>query len=244
MNRPAGDAPAGDSTYVQALPIYLASDAEVARYFRDCRDEIDAITGLHVVILIAREIDASDAAGVAAALDAGEAARFPGLRFADLPCLWIEDSRRRSALLRLPHAAAEIGQVMRTLADVCRETKDAPEIARLVETRRRSDAKQRSPLLSALLEELPVTKSQERLIAVACGVVFVAAILVIALFIPSPTAFQYTVFRIVLALAAAGFVSMTPGFIEAQVGNFVRAGGALAVFIIVFFYAPAALGSL
>lgn len=89
-----------------------------------------------------------------------------------------------------------------------------------------------------------MTKSSERRWAVICGVVFVAAILVIALFISEPTQFQYTVFRIVLALAAAGFVSMTPGFIEAKVGNAVKAGGALAVFLVVFFYAPAAMSAL
>jgi len=232
------------SRYVQAIPIYLASDVEVARYFKDAHDEIDAITGVEIAILVAEEIRASNAAGVAAALDAGPGGRFAGLRFSDLPCLWIEDEFKRSAIIRLPHEPEEIGQTFRILADVCRETKNAPEIERETTVRRQKDATSRSALWGAISGELPVSKSSERLIALICGVVFVAAILIIALFIPQPTAFQYTIFRIVLALAAAGFVSMTPGFIEARVGNLIRGGGALAVFIVVFFYAPAALESL
>jgi hypothetical protein len=64
---------------------------------------------------------------------------------------------------------------------------------------------------------------------------------VLAIVFPKPYPFQYQVFRIVLALAAAGFVSMTPGFIEVRISTFLRAGGALAVFAIVYFYNPASL---
>jgi hypothetical protein len=229
------------SSYVQAIPIFLSSDPEVARYFKECRDEIDLITGSHILILLAQEIRASDTAGVVSALDAGQTGRFAGLRFADLPCLWIEDEFNRHTIVKLPHEFQDIGQVLRTLADVCRTTKNAPEIQSLIEERMATDIQARSPLLNAIMKGLPVDKASERRIAVICGVVFVAAILIIAIFIPEPKPFQYTVFRIVLALAAAGFVSMTPGFIQAKVGNFIRAGGALAVFAVVYFYAPAAL---
>lgn len=236
--------PTRPSVYVQAVPIFLASDTQVARYFTDCRDEIDAISGIHITILVAEEIRAKNAAGVAAALNAGATGRFPGLGFGDLPCLWIEDEFKRAAIVRLPHKFHEISQLLRTLSDICRQTKDAPKIKEMVSERLMTDTVARSPHVAALLGEFPMNKSSERLIALIFGVIFVSAILGIALFIPSPTAFQYTVFRIVLALAAAGFVSMTPGFIEAKVGTFLRAGGALAVFAVVYFYAPAALSAL
>lgn len=91
------------------------------------------------------------------------------------------------------------------------------------------------------VSNIRIAKAQQRLYAFVFGVVFVVAMLVLAIFIPNPTAFQYTVFRIVLALAAGGVVAMFPGFITAQVANSVRAGGALAVFVVVYFFSPASL---
>ena len=243
MSPPPGTsrAPGPASTYVQAVPIYMADDVEVGRYFREHRDEIDAISGDRIAILLATEIRAADAPGIVAAV---EGSRFAGLAFDDLPCLWVEDQFNRSAIIKLPPGFADIGRVLRTVSEVCRHTKDAPEIKARVAARLKADTGERSLLAAALVGELPVTKSTERLIALICGVAFVAAILAVALFIPAPTPFQYTIFRIVLALAASGFVSMTPGFIEAKVGNGVRAGGALAVFVVVFFFAPAAINAI
>jgi hypothetical protein len=76
--------------------------------------------------------------------------------------------------------------------------------------------------------------------AFAFGVVFLTTILVTALFKPDPTPYQYAVFRIVLALAAAGIGAILPGFFEIR-NKVVSAGGALAMFLVVFFGAPAAL---
>ena len=81
----------------------------------------------------------------------------------------------------------------------------------------------------------------EKSIAVACGVCFVAAILFLAVAYPVPSPFQYQVFRIVLSIAAAGFVSLTPGLLNVKLPFGVKAGGALAVFVIVYFFNPAAL---
>jgi hypothetical protein len=44
-----------------------------------------------------------------------------------------------------------------------------------------------------------------------------------------------------LALAAAGVAAFIPGFIEVDVKNWVRAGGAIAVFVVVYFFSPANL---
>jgi hypothetical protein len=86
-----------------------------------------------------------------------------------------------------------------------------------------------------------MSKSAERLAAFAFGVVFIITILVLAVRFPYPTPFQYTTFRIVLALAAGGVAGMIPGFLTVNVSRFIRAGGALAVFAIVFFKSPAGL---
>jgi hypothetical protein len=44
-----------------------------------------------------------------------------------------------------------------------------------------------------------------------------------------------------LALAAAGVAALIPGFIDVKYKGLIRAGGALAVFVVVFFLPPAAL---
>lgn len=84
-------------------------------------------------------------------------------------------------------------------------------------------------------------KSLERVLAFIFGVAFVAFLVAVALLVPNPTEFQYIVFRIVLALAAAGVAVTFSGFLHITVSTWIKAGGALAVFVIVFFYNPARL---
>lgn len=84
-------------------------------------------------------------------------------------------------------------------------------------------------------------KQTEKRIAYIFGLVFIVALLILAIIFPEPTAFQYVVFRLVLSLAAAGCASMIPGFIEVEISTIIRAGGALAVFVLVYFYNPASL---
>lgn len=76
------------------------------------------------------------------------------------------------------------------------------------------------------------------------GVVFVSIMLGFALFVPYPTPFAVWVFITVLALAAAGVGAMVPGVIHAKVGGWVRAGGAMAFFVLVFFFQPVIKGSI
>lgn len=78
-------------------------------------------------------------------------------------------------------------------------------------------------------------------LAFGFGVVFVSVLLLIAIMFPNPTVAQYTVFRITLALASAGVAAVVPGFLQVRVSKSVRAGGALAVFVIVYFFSPASL---
>jgi len=102
------------------------------------------------------------------------------------------------------------------------------------------------------LENLPVygfinyrvpimDKKTQTIVSFSFGVIFVIVLLIIAFTTPDPTDFQYTIFRIVLALAAGGVVAAFPGFIEVTLGKWLRSGGALAVFVLVYFYAPAAV---
>jgi hypothetical protein len=84
-------------------------------------------------------------------------------------------------------------------------------------------------------------KLAQRNLAFLFGAVFLVVVLVLALAFPHPTPFQYLVFRVVLSLAAAGVAAVIPGFLNIQVATGLKAGGALAVFAVVYYFNPAAL---
>src|SRR6266550_4129852 len=73
------------------------------------------------------------------------------------------------------------------------------------------------------------------------AVIFLVGMLAIALAVPNPTSSQFFVFRVVLALAAAGVAWFIPGFIDVDI-RFpkvaIRATGAIAVFVIVYLLNP------
>src|SRR3954469_11825995 len=73
------------------------------------------------------------------------------------------------------------------------------------------------------------------------GLMFVSVLLVIAYATPNPTPFQEWVYRVVMALAAGGVGAMIPGLIEATIPGWVRAGAALACFVVVFWASPPSL---
>ena len=86
----------------------------------------------------------------------------------------------------------------------------------------------------------PTTHFSREILAIFIfGVVSVAVMLLIAIVYPAPTQFQQMVFRIVLALAAAGVGAVVPGFLNITYRNLLRAGGAMALFIVVYFFNPA-----
>ena len=86
-----------------------------------------------------------------------------------------------------------------------------------------------------------MTKSIEKLILSISSAAFILTILVIALFIPNPSPFQYTVFRIILSLAAGGIAAFFTGFLTVEWTNKIKAGNGFGVFIIVYFASPAAI---
>jgi tetratricopeptide (TPR) repeat protein len=81
------------------------------------------------------------------------------------------------------------------------------------------------------------------ILAFAFGTVFVVVLLFIAFVTPMPSDFQIFVYRVVMALAAAGIGAIIPGFIVVNISNFVRAGGAIACFVVVYLVNPPTLAS-
>jgi hypothetical protein len=79
---------------------------------------------------------------------------------------------------------------------------------------------------------------------------FLIGFMAIALLVPNPTDFQRQTFRIILSLAAAAFGQAIPGvlLVEAHIGGkygkwLIRAGGACAFFVVVYFWNPAGAGA-
>ena len=80
-------------------------------------------------------------------------------------------------------------------------------------------------------------KTWEKVTMISAGGFGVSILLLIALLVPDPTNFQFFVFRIVLALAAAAFGCGIPGFfhLEGKVATWtLRAGGALSLFVLIY----------
>lgn len=103
------------------------------------------------------------------------------------------------------------------------------------------DTQQRRLVITFADIELPgAPMTAEAKAAYVFGVAGVITMLAITFAVPDPTDFQYTVYRIVLAIAVAGVAGVIPGLLNVQVGNFVKAAGALAVFVVVYFYSPVA----
>ena len=81
-------------------------------------------------------------------------------------------------------------------------------------------------------------KHWEKLTSFAFGIVFIAVLLSIAFLVPNPTVTQWFVFRVVLALAVAGIGAIIHGLIVVNVSKVVRAGGAAALFVLVYWFNP------
>jgi uncharacterized BrkB/YihY/UPF0761 family membrane protein len=78
----------------------------------------------------------------------------------------------------------------------------------------------------------------ERLSTLFCGAVIIGILLYIAFITPNPTQFQYTFFRIVLAIAAGAATATLPGTLNVEVNKYVRAGGAFGMVLLVYFWNP------
>ena len=79
------------------------------------------------------------------------------------------------------------------------------------------------------------------IILLILGIIILTTIIIIALKIPDPTAFQLWTFRIIAGLGAACLGAIIPGFVElgGDIGEIaIRAGGAIALFIIIYLINP------
>ena len=88
----------------------------------------------------------------------------------------------------------------------------------------------------------PAVSSWEQIAGFVFGIAFLAALLSITVLIPDPTPTQYATFKTILALAAAGVGGILAGslHIEGTIQKWsIRAGGAIALFVLIYFFAPA-----
>ncbi|MBF0136431.1 MAG: hypothetical protein HQL65_09345 [Magnetococcales bacterium] len=79
-------------------------------------------------------------------------------------------------------------------------------------------------------------------ILLGVGILLVLGTVIITFVKPNPTPYQQTVFRTLIALGAAAFAAALPGFLNVDMrfkSSFVRASGALGVFVLVYFFTPA-----
>lgn len=74
-------------------------------------------------------------------------------------------------------------------------------------------------------------------LAFVFGVIFLTAMLVFATVIPNPSEFSQWVFVVVTSLAGAGIGAVIPGILKITL-PYARAGGALAIFLLVFLNKP------
>lgn len=106
---------------------------------------------------------------------------------------------------------------------------------------------EKAALNSGFADFLAVLEAHPQLLAFFFGLCFVGILLILAIGFPQPSAFQYMVFRIILALAAAGIAGVIPGLIQLKMRSnailLINAGGALAVFVLIYLFAPADLSS-
>lgn len=90
---------------------------------------------------------------------------------------------------------------------------------------------------------VPASPLWEKIVAVVFGLGFLMVMLGFSVVFPEPTPTQYDTFKTVLALAAAGFAAVLPGVIHIDLPlpkGVVRASGAVVLFVIVYFFPPAA----
>ncbi len=87
------------------------------------------------------------------------------------------------------------------------------------------------------------TRRLETVLAFVFGIVALAVVLWLAFRAETLSEQQFEILRIVLALAGGGVGAVIPGFLDVSVKAStelaLRAGGALAVFVVLYFWSPA-----
>jgi len=122
-----GDADDATPPYVQAVLLFLRdSDRTAVSYFYDHQDEVDAIAGVVLQVVIPERPRSPH--DVAEAIDSK---RYPGLQALDLPCLWVEASRKEHFVARLPADVPSVKAVLFGLVDAFRNARTFAEAEKL-----------------------------------------------------------------------------------------------------------------
>jgi hypothetical protein len=79
----------------------------------------------------------------------------------------------------------------------------------------------------------------DKLLAFCFGVFFALILLLIAIFDRKPSPIGILIYRVLLALVAAGVGAVLPGMIDVNINALTRAGGAIALFVVVYRFNPA-----
>lgn len=77
------------------------------------------------------------------------------------------------------------------------------------------------------------------LLAFVFGLLFLSVMLIMAVYFPNPSPIMVKAFVTALALSAAGIGAVLPGYLEINNKGMFRAGGAIALFLVVWFSQPA-----
>jgi hypothetical protein len=81
----------------------------------------------------------------------------------------------------------------------------------------------------------------QTIVLLVISVVFLTTMLILIIRFPNPTQSQFFVFRVTLALAAAGIGAIIPGYLGAEGKQneiLFRAGGAILLFVLVYLVDP------
>ncbi|MGA8220088.1 MAG: hypothetical protein WB780_00430 [Candidatus Acidiferrales bacterium] len=81
----------------------------------------------------------------------------------------------------------------------------------------------------------------DKILGFVFGVSFVIILVIVAKIDRHPSPIGILIYRVVLALAAAGIGAVIPGMINVDINPVIRAGGAIALFVIIYWFKPANL---
>jgi len=92
---------------------------------------------------------------------------------------------------------------------------------------------------SSQTEGRGLTARNKTILSFVLGASLILIILIVTIIRPCPSDAQFFMYKIILAIALAGVAAVIPGFLRIHYQNTISAGGAIAVFVLVFLYEPA-----
>lgn len=250
-------APKNQPGFFQAVTLYGPSDTEVGVFIKKHRDELCKMSGVHLLIVLPKDVLDGNSSWMSDVFDVPDAqSRYPGLKRSQLPCIFVEDRNNLSAVIRLEHVDIDMMKIMRAVVDACEEASNIMEFQAAYSTwlaQEKAGSTVKVELVGEAAKDLgtiadttmdviegaTMTSKAQGWFAAICGLILILVVLGLTFWEAEPTQFQQDIIRIVLALAAAGFAVTFSGFLQIKMGKLVKAGGALAVFAIVYFYNPA-----